>query len=69
MRHGRAIASVPAAPTVVRNYLVWSRYPYVRITPDDTGWTVRFSDARYDSQPGAAALAGVNVHISSSEVR
>ncbi len=53
---------------VIRNYLTWSRYPYVRIARDGPGWQVRFSDARYDSQPGAAGLAGVSVHISSSDL-
>ena len=66
---GRRIATAARKRTLVRNYLVWSRYPYVRVTPDDAGWTVRFSDARYDSQPGAAGLAGVTVHVSSSEIQ
>ena len=53
----------------VLDYLVWSRYPYVRVMPNDSGWAVRFSDARYDSQPAAGGLAGLNVQISSSEIR
>jgi len=53
----------------VRDYLVWSRYPYVRVMPNDSGWTVRISDARYDSQLAAGGLAGLSVHVSSSDIR
>jgi inner membrane protein len=51
----------------VRNYLKWSRYPYVHITSDSTGWTVRFSDAQYDSRPESGGLAGLSVHLSSMD--
>ena len=66
---GLRVAAVARERPVVRNYLVWSRYPYVRVTLEDDGWNVRFSDARYDAQPGAAGLAGVTVHISTAEIR
>jgi hypothetical protein len=69
-------AAAREKPTV-RDYLVWSRSLYVRVTPDDNGWTVRFIDARYDARYGARAearaeagrLAGVGAHISRSEIR
>ena len=49
-------------PEVVR-YLVWSRYPYVRIELEGTGWWVRFSDARYDGRSGTGGLSGLRVRI------
>lgn len=58
----RIVESSRAVPRV-RNYLVWSRYPYVRVARDGTGWTVRWSDARYDERPGAGGLAGVEVRL------
>lgn len=50
----------------VRDYLVWSRYPYVRIERDGAGWSVLHGDARYDGVPGAGGLAGVRVHVAAS---
>jgi hypothetical protein len=47
----------------VARYLVWSRYPYVRIERDGAGWWVRFSDARYDGQPGSGGLSGLRVQV------
>lgn len=46
-----------------RNYLVWSRYPYVSVDAEGGGWRVRFSDARYDGEPGAGGLSGVDVRV------
>lgn len=46
-----------------RNYLVWARYPYVRVSPDGPGWRVRFSDARYDRLTASGGLAGVEVRV------
>ena len=54
--------------TEVRNYLKWSRYPYVHITPDSTGWTVRLSDARYDDRPESGGLAGLSIHLSNIDI-
>lgn len=56
--------AIPAAA----NYLVWARYPYVHVTPDGDGWSVRFGDARYDSMPETGALAGVTVHVPRSAI-
>lgn len=53
----------------VRNYLVWSRFPYVRVEPEGAGWGVFYGDARYHSEPGAAGLAGLRVLVSPSEFR
>jgi inner membrane protein len=50
----------------VRHYLVWSRYPYVRIEADGGGWRVVYADARYDDVPAAGSLGGVQVHVGAS---
>jgi inner membrane protein len=49
-------------PEVVR-YLVWSRYPYVRIELEGTAWWVRFSDARYDGRSVTGGLSGLRVRV------
>ena len=61
------IAEARTIPSA-RYFLVWARFPYVRVTPTDDGWDVRFGDARYDSQPEAAGLAGVTVRVPRSAV-
>ncbi len=65
----RRVAEAAGETPRVLDYLVWSRYPYVWVMPNDSGWTVRFSDARYDSQLGAGGLAGLSVHVSNSDIR
>jgi inner membrane protein len=47
----------------VRDFLIWSRYPYVAVDRADGRWLVRFSDARYDEEPSTGALAGVSVYV------
>ena len=47
----------------VRHYLVWSRYPYVRLEADGAGWQVVYADARYDDMPEAGSLGGVRVLV------
>jgi inner membrane protein len=42
-----------------RHYLVWSRYPFARATPEGDGWLVRIGDARY---PGRG-LGGLEVRV------
>ena len=64
----RAIVEAARAAPTVRDYLVWSRYPYVRITSEGEGWRVRFIDARYDGRPEAGGLAGVSVLIPDQEM-
>lgn len=64
-----AIVTSAHERTKVRNYLVWARHPYIRITPEPAGWTVRFSDARYDGRPEAGGLAGVSVQLSDPVIR
>jgi len=64
----QAILEVARARPSVRDYLVWSRYPYVRVTSEGDGWRVRFSDARYDGRPSVGGLSGVSVHIADSEI-
>ena len=58
----RIAALARLEPEVVR-YLLWSRYPYVRIEPEGTGWWVQFSDARYDGRSGTGGLSGLRVRI------
>lgn len=66
---GRRVAGIARTRTSVQNYLTWSRYPHVRVAADPDGWTVRFSDARYDDERGAGGLAGVTVHISRTDIQ
>jgi len=47
----------------VRHYLVWARYPYVRVEVDGAGWQVVYADARYDDVPTAGSLSGVRVQV------
>lgn len=61
-----SLRSVVAAARLVpeaRDYLVWSRYPYVRVRADGPDWRVRFGDARYDNRPETGGLAGVEVGV------
>ncbi len=57
------IAALARLEPEVARYLVWSRYPYVRIEPEGTGWWVQFSDARYDGRSGTGGLSGLRVRI------
>ena len=57
------IAALARLEPEVARYLVWSRYPYVRIEAEGTGWWVRFSDARYDGRAGSGGLSGLRVRI------
>lgn len=47
----------------VRDYLVWSRYPFATIERTGSSWRVRFSDARYDDRRGTGSLSGVEVVV------
>lgn len=51
----------------VRDYLVWSRYPYVRVLEGEEGdASVYVGDARYSDIPSAGGtLAGVRVEVDS----
>lgn len=51
------------------HYLVWSRYPYVRIEPDGANWWVFFSDARYDRDNGVGGLSGLRIRITEEQLR
>ncbi len=57
------IAALARLEPDVAHYLAWSRYPYVRIEADGTGWWVQFSDARYDGAAGSGGLSGLRVRI------
>jgi len=57
------IASLARLEPEVARYLAWSRYPYVRIEAEGTGWWVQFSDARYDRRAGSGGLSGLRVRI------
>ena len=50
----------------VRDYLVWSRFPYARVERDGAEWSVLYADARYDDVPEAGGLAGVRVRVPGS---
>ena len=45
----------------VRDYLVWSRFPFVRTEPAPEGTAVFFGDARYTDGPSSGALQGIRV--------
>ena len=57
------IAALARLEPDVAHYLAWSRYPYVRIEAEGTGWWVQFSDARYDGRDGSGGLSGLRVRI------
>jgi inner membrane protein len=46
----------------VRDFLRWSRFPYVQVTETGTGHVVRFGDARYPAGM-RGGLAGVTVEV------
>jgi len=45
----------------VRDYLVWSRFPFVRTEQTPEGTAVYFGDARFTNGPSSGALRGVRV--------
>ncbi len=47
----------------VRDYLVWSRFPFVRVEQTPPGHTVFFGDARYTDGPSSGALQGIRVTL------
>jgi hypothetical protein len=57
-RAARAAMEAPEA----RDYLEWTRYPYVQVTSGDGGYRVRFADVRYDGR-GGGSLAGLSVWL------
>ncbi len=59
----RAVVDAARTDTDATRYHVWSRYPYARIAPNGNGWTVTFSDARYDGFLGAGGLGGLTVTV------
>lgn len=65
----RAVVDAARADRDATRYLVWSRYPYARIDPNGDGWTVTFSDARYDGSPGAGGLGGLTVPVLPEDIR
>lgn len=58
-----AVAEAARRDPHASNWLVWARYPYVRVESDGGGWLVRFSDARYDDRGGTGGLSGVIVRL------
>jgi hypothetical protein len=57
------VLAAAAAEPDVRHYLVWSRYPYARLSREGDGWVARWSDARYDGGEGSGGLGGVAVRV------
>lgn len=51
------------ADTRVRDYLVWSRFPFVRTEQTPEGTAVFFGDARYTDGPAGGALQGIRVML------
>jgi inner membrane protein len=51
------------ADTRVRDYLVWSRFPFVRTEHTPEGTAVFFGDARFTDGPAGGALQGIRVVI------
>jgi hypothetical protein len=49
------------ADSRVRDYLVWSRFPFVRTEQTPEGTAVFFGDARFTDGPSSGALQGVRV--------
>ena len=47
----------------VRDYLVWSRFPFVRTEQTSDGTAVFFGDARFTDGPSSGALQGIRVVI------
>lgn len=47
----------------VRNFLRWSRFPFVAVEEDATGYVVRFGDARYPDRQVRGGLGGVTVQV------
>jgi inner membrane protein len=47
----------------VRDYLVWSRFPFVRTEQTPEGTAVFFGDARFTNGPSSGALQGVRVQL------
>jgi inner membrane protein len=64
-----AVVEAARAHPDVRRFLTWSRYPLVTVTPSETGWNVRFTDARYDDRRAAGSLAGLTVVVPQTAIR
>jgi inner membrane protein len=47
----------------VRDYLVWSRFPFVRTERTSEGTAVFFGDARFTDGPSSGALQGIRVVV------
>lgn len=62
---GRQDAAVLATLRLeeVRDFLRWSRFPYVERFEDEEGAAVRWGDARYPTQRGRGGLGGVLIRI------
>jgi inner membrane protein len=52
----------------VRDYLRWSRFPFVTVRADGDGHEVRFGDARYPSGM-RGALGGITVRVDGMTAR
>jgi hypothetical protein len=45
----------------VRDYLIWSRFPFVRTEQIPEGTAVFFGDARFTDGPSSGALQGIRI--------
>jgi inner membrane protein len=50
----------------VRNFLRWSRFPFVAVVEGEDGYVVRFGDARYPAQRMRGGLGGITVEVERS---
>jgi inner membrane protein len=50
----------------VRDFLRWSRFPFVDVQEGEDGYVVRFGDARYPTQRMRGGLGGITVEVERS---
>jgi len=67
--HLQAVVAAARTSPEVGLYHVWSRFPYVRVDEASNGWSVRFSDARYDGQTAAGGLSGITITVTNEDLR
>lgn len=59
----RPVVAAAVQTEEVRDFLVWSRFPFYRVAEGEEGYTVRIGDARYADIAAGGSLAGVTVRL------
>lgn len=59
----RPVVAAAVQTEEVRDFLVWSRFPFYRVTDGEDGYRVRIGDARYVDMTAGGSLAGVTVRL------